>query len=229
VVFNALGPDNPLRRAWLGKASDIVPWITEQCQRQRLRPGGIGAVMYGAVDEGEITEQEAGLLVRSLLSAGIDTTVTGLGSAIYCLATHPEAFGQLRAHPALARSAFDETLRFTSPVHSFCRTANVDTVVAGVQIPRDAKILCVLGSANLDPMHWPDADQFDIARKGGDHLAFGVGIHACVGQALARAEAEAVLGCIARKVTRIELVGRPVWRKGNAIHALESLPIRLLA
>jgi cytochrome P450 len=116
-----------------------------------------------------------------------------------------------------------------SPVHSFCRTANEGTTVAGVHIPKDAKVLCVLGSANLDPRHWPDAERFDIRRKGGDHLAFGVGIHACVGQALARAEAEAVLGSLARKVRRLELAGRPVWRRGNAIHALDSLPVSLQA
>ncbi|MFM2287787.1 MAG: hypothetical protein RL684_930 [Pseudomonadota bacterium] len=229
LVFNSLGPDNALRRRYLAAAPDIVPWITEQCSRQRLKPGGFGAAVYAAATAGEITEHEAGMLVRSLLSAGIDTTITGLGSAISCLAANPEAFEQLRADPALARPAFEESLRRMSPVHSFCRTANEGTTVAGVHIPKDAKVLCVLGSANLDPRHWPDAERFDIRRKGGDHLAFGVGIHACVGQALARAEAEAVLGSLARKVRRLELAGRPVWRRGNAIHALDSLPVSLQA
>jgi cytochrome P450 len=226
VVFNALGPDNSLRRRWLAQIPEIVPWVTEQCRRERLSPDGLGAAVYSAADAGEISGQEAGMLVRSLLSAGIDTTITGLGNAIWCLASHPDAFAQLRANPALARAAFEETLRFTSPVHSFCRTANSDTVVSGIEIQQDTKILCVLGAANLDPAHWPDAGRFDIARKASDHLAFGVGIHACVGQALARAEAEAVLTSLARKVTRLELAGRPIWRPGNAIHALDSLAVR---
>jgi 4-methoxybenzoate monooxygenase (O-demethylating) len=225
MTFNALGPDNELRRQSLARAAEVVPWITEQCRRQRLRSEGFGAVIYAAADGGEITEEEAGMLVRSLLSAGIDTTITGLGNAVWCLAQNPESFQQLRADPSLARAAFDETLRLTSPVHTFCRTASGDTEVGGHAIPRDAKILCVLGAANLDPEHWTEPARFDLARKNRDHLAFGVGTHACVGQAVSKIEAEAVLGAIARKVSSIELAATPKWRAGNAIHALESLPV----
>lgn len=226
MVFNALGPDNELRRAAMAKGPDIVPWITAQCARDRLRPGGFGAAIYAAADAGEITEEEAGLLVRSLLSAGVDTTVTALGSALWCLATNPDQFEMLKADPNLARQAFEETLRFTSPVHSFCRTASADTVVGGVEIPEGAKILCVLGAANLDADHWPEADRFDIERKTMGHLALGVGIHACVGQNVARAEGEAVLTAIAERIGAIELIGEPVWRPNNAIHALDRMQVR---
>jgi cytochrome P450 len=92
-------------------------------------------------------------------------------------------------------------------------------------MPQDAKILCVLGAANLDPAHWTEPARFDLARKNRDHLAFGVGTHACVGQAVSKIEAEAVLGAIGRKVSSIELAATPKWRAGNAIHALESLPV----
>lgn len=229
MVFNALGPDNALRKNAMAGASDIVPWITEQCRRENLQPDGFGATIYAAADSGEITEQEAGMLVRSLLSAGVDTTVTGLGNALWCLATNPREFERLKADPKLARPAFEETLRFTSPVHSFCRTAQADTQVAGVTIEKDTKILCVLGSANLDEEHWPEADRFDITRRATGHLAFGTGIHGCVGQNVARAEAEAVLGAIAEKVDAIELEGEPVWRPNNAVHALDRMNLRFRA
>jgi cytochrome P450 len=225
MTFNALGPDNALRRQSLAKAAEVVPWITEQCRRQRLRSEGFGAVIYAAADSGEITEEEAGMLVRSLLSAGIDTTITGLGNAVWCLAQNPDSFRQLRADPSLARAAFEETLRLTSPVHTFCRTASCDTQLGEHAIPQDAKILCVLGAANLDPEHWTEPARFDLLRKNRDHLAFGVGTHACVGQAVSKIEAEAVLGAIARKVSSIELAATPKWRPGNAIHALESLAV----
>ncbi len=225
MTFNALGPDNEIRRQSLAKAAEVVPWITEQCRRECLKKEGFGAVIYAAADTGEITEEEAGMLVRSLLSAGIDTTITGLGNAVWCLARNPDSFQQLRGDPSLARAAFDETLRLTSPVHTFCRTASCDTDVAGHAIPQDAKILCVLGAANLDPEHWTEPARFDLTRKNRDHLAFGVGTHACVGQTVSKIEAEAVLGAIARKVSRIELTATPQWRPGNAIHALESLPV----
>lgn len=228
VVFNALGPDNALRQKALARIPEIVPWIARNCARARLAPGGIGAMIYAAADAGALTEEEAGLLVRSQLSAGVDTSVTGIGNALWCLARNPGEYDRLAADPSLARQTFEEVLRYTSPVHSFCRTAKADTEVAGVAIPGAAKILCVLGSANLDPAKWPEAERFDIGRKLVGHLAFGAGIHGCVGQMLAKAEVEAVLQAIATRVRRIEFAGAPVWRPNNAIHALDRMPVRFL-
>jgi 4-methoxybenzoate monooxygenase (O-demethylating) len=139
MVFNALGPDNTLRRTAMAKAPNIVPWITEQCQRSNLHAEGIGAEIYAAADGGEITPTEASLLVRSLLSAGIDTTVTGIGSALWALANNPAQFERLRADPKLARNAFEETLRLTSPVHSFCRTVHSATSVSGIALEEGTK------------------------------------------------------------------------------------------
>ena len=229
MVFNALGPDNDLRRNAMAKGPNAVPWIMEQCQRDRLKPEGFGAAIYAASDDGEITEEEAGLLVRSMLSAGIDTTVSVLGSAVWCLANNPDQFQKLKADPKLALWAFEETLRYTSPVHSFCRTANVDTEVSGIKIAEGSKILCVLGAANLDEDQYPEADKFDIERRPSDHLALGVGIHGCVGQNVARAEVEAVLTAIANQVDSIELAGEPVWRPNNSVRTLDRLPVTFRA
>lgn len=229
VVFNALGPDNALRRNALAMTGKIVPWIEESCRREKLKPNGFGGSIYNAADAGEITHDEASMLVRSLLSAGVDTTVTGLGNSLWCLSQNPGEYAKLAADPSLARQTFEEVLRYTSPVHTFCRTANVDTEVAGVAIPESSKIICVLGSANMDPAKWPDPEQFDIGRKPIGHLAFGVGIHACVGQMVARAEVEAVLRVIAERVKAIEVAGEAVWRPNNAIHALDRLPLRLVS
>ena len=229
MVFNGVGPDNEIRREAMAHAGDVVPWITAACERARLAPEGIGASLYEGADAGEISESDAGMLVRSLFSAGVDTTISGISSALWCLATHPEAFEALRADPSLARPCFEETLRLTSPVHSFCRTADVDTEVAGVSIEEGTKILCVLASANLDEDKWPSAATFDIHRRPVGHLAFGVGIHNCPGQNVARAEAEAVLTTIARHATSIALDGEPHWGVNNAVRALASLPLRFNA
>lgn len=227
MVFNALGPDNQLRRDAMAKAPEIVPWITEQCQRQNLSADGFGATIYAAASDNEISEAEAGMLVRSLLSAGVDTTVTLIGNALWCLASYPAQFEKLKNNPELAKNALEETLRFTSPVHSFCRTANQHCRVAGIDIQEGGKILCALGSANLDDNHWPRAGEFDIERKTAGHLALGVGIHACVGQNVARAEGSAILKAIAKQVASIEFAGEPAWRASNAIHGLDTLPLRL--
>ncbi len=229
MAFNAIGPDNAHRQRSMANAPKIVAWIMEQCARDRLTDDGIGAEIYAAADRDEISDDEAGMLVRSLLTAGVDTTVTGIGNALWCLATYPGEYDKLKADPeGLALPTFEETLRFTSPVQAFFRTAGVATEVAGVSIEEGTKILCVLGAANLDPAHWTDPDLFDISRKTVGHLALGVGIHTCVGQNIARAEGQAVLQALAERVDRIELVGAPVWRPNNAIHALDRLPLRIV-
>jgi cytochrome P450 len=229
MVFNALGPDNKFRRAAMAQASDIVPWITAACARDRLTKDGLGALIYGAADDGEVTEDEAAMLVRSFLSAGVDTTVTGIGSALWCLASNPQEFERLKADPSLARPCFEEVLRFTSPVHTFTRTANQDTEVAGLAIAEGTKILCALASANLDPAKWGDPEVFRIDRKPVGHMAFGAGIHGCVGQNLARLELEAVLSVLAERVDRIEFAGEAVWRPNNAIRALDHMQLRFIA
>ena len=226
MVFNAIGPDNELRRNAMAKGPDVVPGIMEQCQRERLDPEGFGAAIYAGSDTGEVTVEEAGLLVRSLLSAGVDTTVAALGSAVWCLANHPEQFQLLKADPTLPIWAFEETLRYTSPIHTFCRTANLDTEVSGVRIEEGTKILCVLGSANLDEDYWPEADRLDIERKPTDHLALGVGVHGCVGQNVARAELDIMLSVIANKVESIELAGDVIWRPNNSVRTLDRLPVK---
>ncbi|MGB7183280.1 MAG: cytochrome P450 [Burkholderiaceae bacterium] len=228
MVFNALGPDNDIRRDAMAMGPEIVPWITEQCRRENLDEDGFGAAIYAAADDGELSYDEAGMLVRSLLSAGVDTTVTAFGSAMWCFASFPGEYQRIRDDPKLIRPAFEEVLRYTSPVHTFCRTANLDTEVAGTQISDGAKILCVLGAANLDEAQWPQATRFDVRRKPVGHLALGVGIHQCVGQNVARAEAEALFSALAKKVSKIELNGQAVWRPNNSIHALDKLPIRFV-
>jgi cytochrome P450 len=122
VVFNAFGPPNELRRQSLERSLPHQAWVAEQCQRPNLRPGGFGAAIHACVDTGRITDLEAPLLVRSLLSAGLDTTVNGLGAAIYCLARFPSEWRRLQVDPSLARNAFEEAVRFESPVQTFFRT-----------------------------------------------------------------------------------------------------------
>lgn len=228
MAFNAIGPDNELRQTSMANAPKIVAWISEQCARERMTNDGIGALIYESADAGDITEDEAGMLVRSLLTAGVDTTVTGIGNALWCLASNPDQYELLRSDPeGLALPAFEETLRYTSPVQAFYRTAGVDTQVAGVHIEEGTKILCVLGAANMDPDRWETPETFDITRKVAGHLALGAGVHTCVGQNIARAEGQAVLRALAERVPRLELAGDPVWRPNNAIHALDKLPMLL--
>ncbi len=227
MVFNALGPRNRLFDDAMAHAEPVREWISHHCSREVLSETGLGAQIYQAADDGELTQDEAALLVRSLLSAGLDTTVIALGNAIYCFATHPEQWQRLREDPGRARSAFDEGLRLESPAQTFFRTTTRRVDLAGTELPPHAKILLFLGAANRDPRRWEDPEKFDIERKVAGHVGLGTGIHACVGQSLARLEAECLLGALARHVAAIELDGEPVRRLHNTLHGFDTLPIAL--
>jgi cytochrome P450 len=226
MIFNAFGPRNDLLIRAAEKVQPVTAWIMHHCQREQLRPGGFGDLIYQAADQGEISVQEAPMLVRSFLSAGVDTTVNGLGNALLCLAQNPAQMEKLHADPTLARSAFEESLRLESAVQTFFRTTPHDVVFDGLHIPQDTKVLTFLAAANRDPRQWPDAEQFDITRRAAGHMAFGTGIHACVGQVVARLEGELVLNAIAQRVKRIELIGAPVRRLNNTLRAMSSMPMR---
>ncbi|RZS86512.1 cytochrome P450 [Pigmentiphaga kullae] len=229
MVFNAFGPRNQLLINAAKRVEPLTDWIMTNCQRQHLRPGGFGDQIYQAVETGELTETEAPMLVRSFLSAGVDTTVNGIGNALWCLANHPDQWDKLHANPALARQAFEESLRFEAAVQTFFRTASRDCELAGVPIRSDTKMLTFLASANRDPRQWQDPDVFDIERRATGHMTFGSGLHGCVGQAVARLEGELILSTLARRVRRIEPLGPPTRRLNNTLRALASLPLKLHA
>jgi cytochrome P450 len=227
VVFNAFGPPNKLRQDAIERSAPHQAYVAEQCQRQNLAPGGFGACIHARVDTGDITDAEAPLLVRSLLSAGIDTTVNGLGAAIYCLARFPDQWLRLRGDPSLARNAFEEAIRFESPVHTFFRTTTREVEIGASRIGEGEKILMFLGAANRDPRRWDNPDVYDVTRRTSGHVGFGSGIHMCVGQLVARLEGEVMLAALARKVSALEISGAVKRRYNNTLRGLESLPITL--
>ncbi len=197
TVFNMFGPDNELRRRAIAQMAPHVAWISAQCKREALADDGIGATIHAAADAGEVTRQEAELLVRSLLSAGFDTTVHGLGAAMRCLALNPDQFAALSADPSKARAAFEEALRLETPVQTFFRTTTRDVELGGAAIPEGEKVLMLLGAANRDPRQWREPDRYNIDRATTGHVAFGAGVHMCVGQLLARLEGETLLAALA--------------------------------
>ena len=225
MIFNAFGPRNELLQRAAERVQPVTAWIMEHCQRAALRPGGLGDLIYQAADAGELSHEEAPLLVRSFLSAGVDTTVNGLGNALLCLAQHPAQYARLRADHSLARPAFEEALRLESTVQTFFRTTSRDTELSGVPIPEGSKVLTFLGAANRDERQWPEPERYDIERRPTGHMAFGSGIHGCVGQVVARLEGELILAGLARRVAGLELAGPPVRRLNNTLRALGSMPM----
>jgi len=229
MAFNAFGPRNQLQADSMAQVQGVAAWIAAHCARDALTPGGLGDRIYASADEGAVTEDEAALLVRSLLTAGVDTTVIGLGCALDCLARDPAQWRLLRGDPSLAGAAFEETLRYASPVQTFFRTTTREVAVGGVTIGAGEKVLLFLAAANRDPRRWPDPDRFDIRRRAVGHVGFGYGIHACVGAAFARLEGEVLLQALARQVESLEPAGEPRRRLNNTLSGFAELPITLRA
>jgi 4-methoxybenzoate monooxygenase (O-demethylating) len=227
ATFNAFGPRNRLFEEGNAKAAGAIAWVAEACKRRNLKPGGCGMGVYEAADRGDCTADEAERLVRSFLSAGVDTTVNGIGNMILAFAENPSEWAKLRASPKLVPRAFEESLRFDGTVQTFFRTAARDTEIEGVPIPEGSKLLLFFAAANRDPRHWDEPDRFNIERVSSGHLGFGFGIHQCLGQMMARMEAEVLLETLIPRVARFRLTGKPVRRINNTLHALASLPLEI--
>jgi 4-methoxybenzoate monooxygenase (O-demethylating) len=226
ITFNALGPENERFVAAMEEATTFRPWVVEHTARGALAPDGFGAKFYQAVDNGLLSEEDAGLLVRAFLSAGVDTTISAMGFLLRRFAVHPDQWDMLRADSSLARPAFDEAVRIDSPVIGFFRTTTCDLTLQGAAIPGSSKVLLLFASANRDPRRWDDPERFDITRRSAGHLGFGAGIHNCAGQMIARMEAEVLFQALATRVTRWESTAPPVPRLNNGLRSYAHVPLR---
>jgi 4-methoxybenzoate monooxygenase (O-demethylating) len=227
MVFNDFGPRNQFFEQAVADAEPVLAWMQRQMQRDAFAPDGFGAAIHAAADSGELTSEEAPIVARTLLTAGVDTTVSGIGAAVYCLVRFPEQFAQLRTDPSRARAAFEEAVRFESPIQKFSRTTTREVEIGDIALGEGEKVLMFLGAANRDPRRWERPDDYDITRRTVGHVGFGSSIHQCVGQLLARLEGECVLSALAHKVASIEITGPSRRRYNNTLRGLASLPVTL--
>jgi 4-methoxybenzoate monooxygenase (O-demethylating) len=227
LVFNGNGVENERFRAAIANAAETIAWVTATCARDALRSDGIGAAIHDAAEAAGLTPDDGAMLVRSFLSAGVDTTVSGIAFALRNLAANPDQWQLLRNDASLTRNAFEETIRRESPVIGFFRMTTRPAMVGHLGIPAGQKVLLFYAGANRDPKRWADPDRFDIRRKVSGHLGYGIGIHACVGMVIARMEGDAVLGALRERVRHLEITGPPVPRLNNSLRGLESLPLAI--
>lgn len=226
-VFNAFGPRNAVFESTRAATETAAAWVALACKRENLKPDGWGMRVYEAADRGDCTAGEAERLVRSFLTAGVDTTVNGIGNLLLALARHPDQWERLRNQPSLAPRAFEESLRWDSTVQTFFRTTSREVAFESGSIPAGSKVLLFLAAANRDPRRWKDPGRFDIGRQCSGHVGFGFGIHQCLGQMVARQEVEVLLKAMVPRVAAIRLTGTPERRINNTLHALERLPLGL--
>jgi cytochrome P450 len=232
-LFESMGPKTPRARKVIESVENVegaLAWVAESTQRENVAPGSFGAKLWEAVDQGLLNDQEAGLMTRSLVGAGVDTTIYALGLTVNLLVDNPAQYAKLHAEPDLGKFAFDEGMRWGSPVRQIWRTPSRDLEIEGIPVREEQKIMLVMGGANHDPERWgPTADDFDISRDASGHLSMGRGIHVCVGAPIARLEADVLLSTFARRVRSIGRTAASTPYINNSLRGWSSIPVRIAA
>jgi cytochrome P450 len=229
--FNQSGPKNELYHAAMAKAQPYLAWFEESVQRDAVLPGSIADLLFQAEEAGELEDGVASNVVRSFVGGGTDSTISGVGSALHGLARDPAQWDKVRAEPAKVKAAFEEGIRHESPFQVTYRTTTGATNLSGIRLKGDTKIGVFLGAVNRDPRQWADPDRFDIDRPqlAGAHLAMGTGVHACIGQMIARGESEALLAAMARRIKSVTLTAPATYRTINQMRMLDKLPLRVVS
>lgn len=206
--------------------SDYFKWIVEQ-RREEPQDDLISALLAAQIDGKHLTEQELMGFCVLLLVAGNETTTHLIGNAIWCFNDYPQAWTELRADPALLPNAIEEVLRYRSPVKLMFRVTTRDTRIGDKDIPAGAGVAAWIGSADRDEEQFPNAATFDIHRSPNRHLAFGHGIHFCLGAPLARLESKVALSVMLDRFPTIyqdrDVELEPVG--AFILHGLKSLPV----
>jgi cytochrome P450 len=231
ILRGAERPD-PARtdRAW----QRMRGYLTGLLAQKRARPGDdlLSALTAARDEEGRLDEDELIAMAFLLLVAGYITTVNLIGSGIAALLAHPDQLRALRDDPALLPGAIEEFLRYDGPVNpGIARFAREDVTIAGVTVPRGATVLIASAIADRDPERFPDPDRLDISRRDHAHLAFGHGIHYCLGAPLARLEGQIAIGTALRRLPGLALAVPPEelrWRPGG-LRGPEHLPVTFTA
>jgi len=214
----------PAIRTFLRYLRRLVKLRREQPQNDLIS----GLVLAEEAGE-KLNEDELLAMIFLLLIAGYETTVNLIGNGTRALLENPDELEKLRAQPSLMPSAIEELLRYDSPLElASSRWARCDTVLAGATIPRGALIAIGLTAANRDPQQFERPDVLDLAREPNRHVAFGQGVHYCLGAPLARLEAHIAFTALLRRFPELRLAvpsNKICWRKSMVLRGLEALPV----
>ena len=207
----------------------IQTYIGDLLAERRRKPGDdlLSALAAVDVDGDSITAREIISLAQLLLVAGHETTVNLIGNGVLALLRAPDQLALLRQRPELIGPAVDEFLRFDGPVQINQRVAMEDLDLFGHKVRKGDELLLILGAANRDPLAFPDPHRLDVTRDARKHVAFGGGIHHCLGAALARMEALIAFKALLEAFPKIELAAPPTRRPTFTLRGLETLPVAL--
>ncbi|NIB41775.1 cytochrome P450 [Pseudomaricurvus alkylphenolicus] len=197
----------------------------KRINRDNIDPNGWVNNLYDAVDSGVLEEEDVPAMVNDYMGPSLDTTIIASSYMLYLLGSNPEAWEAVRSAPELIPNAVNETLRMASPVRGWCRYVKDDVDLSGTLIPKGSRVLVVLVSANYDERKWKNPETFDIHRNPRDHLAFGFGVHSCLGRHLAQLEMESLLRSMIGRVSQIN-VSEPKLALNNTLRGFSSMPVQ---
>jgi cytochrome P450 len=209
---------------------EMDAYLADMIEQRRRAPQDdlLTRLIEAEVDGERLSQKEILGFFQLLIIAGQETTTNLIDNAVLCLLEHPDQLARLRAAPDLLPAAIEEVLRFRAPLQWMMRTPRRDVEVHGQVILAGQLVLPMIGSANRDPRKFPGADRFDIGRDPNPHLAFGHGIHFCLGAALSRMESRIALSDLLGRFENFELATDEPWQPRQAlhVHGPTRLPIR---
>jgi cytochrome P450 len=242
--------DRDLFRRWTGDLAPLIDFVQDMAvveramkamgetreyfvklvdERRKSPREDLVSALIAAEEKGDrLTLDEMLANIVLLLGAGHETTANLIGNGMLALMRNRAEFDRLRHDQSLIKSAVEECLRYDSPVQATARRTLEDVQLGGVTIPRDTHVIVLIGACNRDPAQFPDPDRFDIARTDNEHLAFGGGIHYCLGANLARVEGEIAIGSLTARFPTLEITGDPIqYRDMFNLRGLKALPVLL--
>ena len=208
-------------------AAEFADYMRGLAEARRAAPrDDLVSHLVAVEDEGrKLSGEELVASAILLLNAGHEASVNAFGNGVVALLERPDQLAAVRGDPALVEPAVEEMLRFDSPLQLFERTAREEVTVAGVTVPAGGKVAALLGAANRDPSAFDRADELGVTRRPNHHIAFGAGLHHCLGAPLARMELQISLPTLLRRFPRLALAGEPVRRQTFVLRGFESVPV----
>lgn len=223
-----LPPDSPVGQRSVSGRRALAEYFRELIAERRAAPRDDMLSALIAAEEAGDTLNEEELLATCilLLVAGHETTVNLIGNGTLALLRHPAELRKLRDNPGLIGSAVEELLRFDGPVQRTARIPSEDITIGGQTIGKGEMVMPFLGAADRDPTQFPDPDRLDITRSDNRHIAFGMGIHFCLGAPLARMEGQIAINTLLARLPRLTLAtDQPRFRQSLTLRGLEALPV----
>jgi cytochrome P450 len=223
-----LPPDSEVGQRSVAGRRGLAEYFRELIAERRAAPRDdmLSALIVAEEAGDKLNEEELLATCILLLVAGHETTVNLIGNGTLALLRHPDQLQKLRENPGLIVTAVEELLRFDGPVQRTARIPSEDITIGGRTIPKGEMVMPFLGAADRDPAQFPDPDRLDIMRADNRHIAFGMGIHFCLGAPLARMEGQIAINTLLARLPKLALAtDRPQFRQSLTLRGLQVLPV----